>query len=379
MAVLKIYNDIADEESKNMKLWFTGVDSTCFKDIDEFLASVSEEDKTIDLRLNCRGGSVSEGWAIYDKLRDSGKEIAVTVEGICASMATVLLLSAPKGKRTAMPNAELLIHDPYIPEYTLADAYRAEDLRAIADSLEADTNKLLDLYVERTGADRAELQAIMDEDKRMSVSEAKRLGFIDEIKVPSTAKESNNSNFKNMKEKVTVGKGWLDRILAKAGYAKMEDVPEVVNMELSTADGATLTIEREEGDPQVGDAASPDGEHVMPDGSTIVVAGGVITEIRPAEEEKEDDEDKDKDARIADLERQLEEAKAQAKSANDLKILNAVKMAGGEKFLAKHCSSYKVQGRAQTQTHKEFNEGGDESPLAKELRERREGKYKKGK
>lgn len=377
MAVLKIYNDIADEESKNMKLWFTGVDSTCFKDIDEFLASVSEEDKTIDLRLNCRGGSVSEGWAIYDKLRDSGKEIAVTVEGICASMATVLLLSAPRGKRTAMPNAELLIHDPYIPEYTLADAYRAEDLRAIADSLEADTNKLLDLYVERTGADRAELQAIMDEDKRMSVSEAKRLGFIDEIKVPSTAKESNNSNFKNMKEKVTVGKGWLDRILAKAGYAKMEDVPEVVNMELSTADGATLTIEREEGDPQVGDAASPDGEHVMPDGSTIVVAGGVITEIRPAEEEEEGDEDKD--ARIAELERQLEEARAQAKSANDLKILNAVKMAGGEKFLAKHCSSYKVQGRAQTQTHKEFNEGGDESPLAKELRERREGKYKKGK
>ncbi len=377
MAVLKIYNDIADEESKNMKLWFTGVDSTCFKDIDEFLASVSEEDKTIDLRLNCRGGSVSEGWAIYDKLRDSGKEIAVTVEGICASMATVLLLSAPKGKRTAMPNAELLIHDPYIPEYTLADAYRAEDLRAIADSLEADTNKLLDLYVERTGADRAELQAIMDEDKRMSVSEAKRLGFIDEIKVPSTAKESNNSNFKNMKEKVTVGKGWLDRILAKAGYAKMEDVPEVVNMELSTADGATLTIEREEGDPQVGDAASPDGEHVMPDGSTIVVAGGVITEIRPAEEEEEGDEDKD--ARIAELERQLEEARSQAKSANDLKILNAVKMAGGEKFLAKHCSSYKVQGRAQTQTHKEFNEGGDESPLAKELRERREGKYKKGK
>lgn len=376
MAVLKIYNDIADEESKNMKLWFTGVDSTCFKDIDEFLASVSEEDKTIDLRLNCRGGSVSEGWAIYDKLRDSGKEIAVTVEGICASMATVLLLSAPKGKRTAMPNAELLIHDPYIPEYTLADAYRAEDLRAIADSLEADTNKLLDLYVERTGADRAELQAIMDEDKRMSVSEAKRLGFIDEIKVPSTAKESNNSNFKNMKEKVTVGKGWLDRILAKAGYAKMEDVPEVVNMELSTADGATLTIEREEGDPQVGDAASPDGEHVMPDGSTIVVAGGVITEIRPAEEEEGDE---DKDARIADLERQLEEARAQAKSANDLKILNAIKMAGGEKFLAKHCSSYKVQGRAQTQTHKEFNEGGDESPLAKELRERREGKYKKGK
>lgn len=52
-------------------------------------------------------------------------------------------------------------------------------------------------------------------------------------------------------------------MLAKAGYAKIEDVP-VVDMELSTADGETLTVEREEGEPQVGDVASPDGEFVMP-------------------------------------------------------------------------------------------------------------------
>lgn len=368
MAVLKIYNDIADEESKNMKLMFTGVGSTCFKDIDEFLASIPEDDKSIDIRMNCRGGSVTEGWAIYDKLRDSGKEISATVEGLCASMATVLLLAAPAERRFGLPNSEYLIHAPYIPEYTLADSYRSEDLRAIADELEADTEKLLNLYVERTGAAGEELASIMVEDKCISVTEAKRLGFISKIKVPTTAKYNQFKKSMSKKE-VTVKQGWLDRVLAKAGYAKMEDVPQVVDMELSTADGETLTIEREEGDPQVGDVASPDGEFVMPDGSTIVVADGVISEIRPAEEEETDDE---KDARIAQLEQELAEARAQAKSANDLKILNAVKIAGGDKFLAQHCSSYKVQGRTQTRQHGEFEDKGGETAIQKKLREERE-------
>ncbi|MEG0215449.1 MAG: ATP-dependent Clp protease proteolytic subunit, partial [Hungatella sp.] len=374
MAILKIYNDIADEESKNMKLWFTGVDSTCFKDIDEFLSSIPEDDKSIDIKMNCPGGSVSEGWAIYDKLRDSGKTISVTVEGLCASMATVLLLSAPKGKRIGLPNSEYLIHAPYIPEYTLADAYRADDLRVIADSLEEDTSKLLDLYVERTGAKREELEAIMGEDKRMSVEEAKRLGFIDSIKVPSTAKV-NNHNFRGMnkKKEVTVKQGWLDKVLAKAGYAKIEDVP-VVDMELSTADGETLTVEREEGEPQVGDVASPDGEFVMPDGSTIIVAEGVITEIKPAEEETES-EVSQLQARIDELEIELEATKAQAKSQSDMKILNAVKMAGGEAWLAKNCSTYKVAGRAQTQRHDDHAE--KETPLQKKLREEKEKRVAK--
>ncbi len=374
MAILKIYNDIADEESKNMNLWFTGVDSVCFKDIDEFLASIPEDDKTIDIKMNCPGGSVSEGWAIYDKLRDSGKEITVTVEGLCASMATVLLLAAPKGKRIGLPNSEYLIHEPYIPEFTLADAYRAEELRAIADSLEEDTEKLLELYVARTGAKREELSTIMDQDKRMSAAEAKRLGFIDEIKVPSTAKASDKSKFSKMnKKEVTVKQSLFARVLAKAGYAKIEDVP-VLDMELSTADGETLTVEREEGEPQVGDTASPDGEHVMPDGSTIVVAEGVITEIRPAEE----DETEALQARIDELEAELAAAKGQAKSQNELKILNAVKMAGGEEWLLKNCSTYKVAGRTPARKEAEGSDGKEDA-LQKKLREERERRTGKGK
>jgi ATP-dependent Clp protease protease subunit len=158
-------------------------------------------------------------------------------------------------------------------------------------------------------------------------------------------------------------------------------------MELSTADGSTLTVEREEGEPQVGDIASPDGEHVMPDGRTIVVAEGVITEIRPAEEveeeETEEDEDEaealkkaleEKDAEITELKAQLE---AKAKTTEDLAILNAVKMAGGAEWLAKACSTYKVAGRKVSGVSaKKASEVIEESAIEKELRERRE-KYNK--
>jgi len=369
MAVLKIYNDIADEETKAVKYWFTGVDSVCFKDIDDFLSSIPEDDKTIDIKMNCPGGSVAEGWAMYDKLRDSGKEIMVTVEGLCASMATVLLLAAPVGKRYGLPNSEYLIHEPYIPPYTLDGAYRADDLRTIADQLQESSDKILNLYVERTGADRDELLGIMEQDKCISVSEAKRLGFINEVKVPSTARANNNHNQKSMNKEVKVKQGILGRLLSAAGYAKIDDVPDPVCMDLTTEDGTTLTIEREEGEPEVGDPASPDGTHKMPDGSTIVVTDGAISEIIPAEETEVDK----LNARIAELEGQLATAKANARTSGDAAILNAVKMAGGEKFLAQHCSTYKVKNRSQSRTTATF----DESPIAKELRERKEGTYNK--
>ena len=141
-------------------------------------------------------------------------------------------------------------------------------------------------------------------------------------------------------------------------------------MELNTASGGTLRVEREDGEPQVGDVAEPDGEWLMPDGVTIVVENGFIVEIRPKEEdapegevnpdeEKKGDDDATEELderdeeeqrlcdRIAELEKeneelrqQLEEASKNAKTTDDLRILNAVKMAGGEKALSIIKSAY---------------------------------------
>lgn len=384
MAVLKLYNPIMTEEGAEMMRWL-GSDGVCFKDIDEFLASIAEDDDTIELRLHCEGGSVTEGWAIVDKLRASGKKITATVEGVCASMATVVLLAA--SERKAYPHASLLIHEPYIPEYTLADAYRAEDLQKLADSLNAETQKILDFYVERTGADRAELEALMQEDKFVDMERAKELGFISEILPALSARSrtakaqakwnNNHQNFNNMAE----NKKKIAEVFAALGEALGLSQPKAVAYTLTTESGDTITIDKPEGeDPAVGDAASPDGEHKMPDGTTIVVVDGVITEIKPAEGNggSNDDELAQANTRIAELEAELanakaemesakaeaESAKAQAKTKEEMEILNLVTIAGGKEWLAKAKSEYKPAKRTAS-----TNASGKQSLVAQRLAE----------
>lgn len=413
MAVLKIYNDIAAEEDKVFYQWCNGVDAVCMKDVDEFLNAMGADDETVDIRLHCSGGLVSEGWAIYDKLRASGKKIAATVEGKCASMATVVLMAAPKEARKALPSARILVHNPWLPGCALGEACTAKTLREEADRMQEEQDKILDLYVERCGCDRAEMQALMDEDKTITVERAMELGLIGEVVEPLSAKSrkdrgcnadsansgdssyssdsSNRGKINNQNremKKVEVKQSWLERLLAKAGFAKMEEA--VFAMELSTAEGGTIEIEREEGEPQVGDAASPDGEHVMPDGKTIVIAEGVITEIKPAEEaEGEDGDGEEKDeaqerisaleAEVASLkeslakaEKERDDMKGKAKTKDELAILNAVKMAGGREWLAKNCSTYKVTVRKVDDTKaKEAVEQEEESEMRKKINELR--------
>ena len=380
MAVLKIHSDIVDEETRQMNLFWIGVDGTSFDSVDAFIESIPEDDNNIELRLNCRGGNCMEGWTIYDKLRSTGKEMTAIVEGKCASMASVLLLAAPKERRYAYQNATLLIHNPYIPPYTLADAYDAEDLRRMAEDLEAETTKIVNLYVDRTGSEEDVLRALMAEDKFVDMDKAKELGFISEVKPPISAKEKqpkkwNHSKINNMNQekKVTVAQAF--QMLGVAlGVVKAP----IVSLDLSTADGSTLTVEREEGEPQVGDTASPDGEHLMPDGSTIVVEGGVIAEIRDPEEENNNDELDAANARIAELEAELTSLRTQAKSQDELVILNKVKTMGGLEGLKKIASSYVPDARGFQGN--QGGQGGNSDPVSlidKKLAEKRDARKKK--
>ena len=380
MAVLKIHSDIVDEETRQMNLFWIGVDGTSFDSVDAFIESIPEDDNNIELRLNCRGGNCMEGWTIYDKLRSTGKEITAIIEGKCASMASVLLLAAPKERRYAYQNATLLIHNPYIPPYTLADAYDAEDLRRMAEDLEAETTKIVNLYVDRTGSEEDVLRALMAEDKFVDMDKAKELGFISEVKPPISAKEKqpkkwNHSKINNMNQekKVTVAQAF--QMLGVAlGVVKAP----IVSLDLSTADGSTLTVEREEGEPQVGDTASPDGEHLMPDGSTIVVEGGVITEIRDPEEENNNDKLDAANARIAELEAELTSLRAQAKSQDELVILNKVKTMGGLEGLKKIASSYVPDARGfQGNQGRQGGNGDPVSLIDKKLAEKRDARKKK--
>lgn len=362
MAKLKIYSDIVDEECKAF-MTFGGLTGLSFLDIDKFIASIPEDDGEINLTINCRGGMTDQALAMYDALRATGKTISAEVIGECSSSATLLLLSARKDLRKARPNASILIHNPYISGFVEGDAKRIGN---IAESLEDVRNQFLDIYVDRTGADREVLSAMMDEDKPMNVAKAIELGFISEEILPISAQNKTPKIVDKMsiKEKIFMA-------LAK-----------VFGMTLETADGKTLELEKESGEPVVGDkVTSEDGEYLMPDGSTIVVEGGVITEIRPAEEEAEDpeaergeegeendaepsndetDSEKDaeidrlkaeiaeKDAEIDRLRQELEDAKSNAKSATDKRILNMVAVGGGEEWLKGIQSTGKVDKRGTT-------------------------------
>ena len=400
MARLKIYGDIVDgEENSFMQMW--GIDNgVTFQTIDDFLSSISEDDKTIDIHIHCRGGNVIEGWAIYDALRHSGKEISATIDGECSSMATIVLLSAPKERRKAYTNAHFCIHNPSATMYNLdwSESLTADNiekgaarLTKQAEQLRAEQDRILDLYVERTGTDRETLQSVMDKDVIYGMDKAIELGFISEILPPITAKRQTpktQNNMHNDKEEVQVKRGILDRILAKAGFKALEDV-KIVDMVVTAADGSELTIERESGDPQVGDSASPDGSFVMEDGTTIVVSDGVITEIIPPVEAKTDEEfaaleaelealkaeneqlKADKAAleeRISELESQLGESDAKAKTEEESAILAKVNHAGGVAWLDKILSMKSTFHAKNTRTQVRTVETEDESPIQKAKR-----------
>lgn len=367
MAKLRIYNDIDSQDNKFWYQWWGG-DCVCFQDIDAFAASIPKDDDTIDMRIFCNGGSVVEGWAIYDRLRQSGKKISCTVEGKAASMATIIMLAAPKESRKAYENAAFLLHNPWVPGWGLGDQLNAKDLKNLGEEMQMWQDKMVDAYVERCECDREEIQALMDKDIFINTSEALRLGLISSTvsALSASASKRNIENFINskqqnpkaMEKKTEVKASLLDKILAKLGVKTLEEAEQAVAepqakaepkaMELNTADGQTLTVEREEGDPQVGDKASPDGTFEMPDGKTIVVEDGVITDIQTA-----DNTVAKLKQQVAALKQQLNDTKAQlagaqklAKSKEDMRILNAVKMAGGaEKVLAGYSSHYQPAQR----------------------------------
>lgn len=374
MAKLRIYNAIVDEEEKVFLQDWYGTDGICYKDISEFLDSMEEGDNQIDIRLHCPGGDCVEGWAIYDALRNSGKQITTTIEGECSSMATIILLAAPKERRFGFENARMCIHNPECVWLDVCTAERLtadeiERLKGKLDLQEADLRaeqeRILNLYVERTGTSREVLQALMNEDKYVDMAKAAELGFISNTLVPNTARKQSPNKTKMAKEKITIENRVLKRILSMAGIAKVEDV-KVLDQKITAADGTEFTVEREDGDPQVGDKAYPNGTYVLDDGTTIVVANEVIESITPTGEDggegtegSEDSEDLQKQvddltAQVTDLQSQVdtltekvnsltseneslksekEQLETKAKTEEEEAILDIVNKAGGKKWL----------------------------------------------
>lgn len=347
--IIKIHGEIKNDEQKNYELAFFGVESgVSFGSIDEAIAAKPDDDGTIVLKIHCNGGLCSEGYAIYDRLRSvANTTIEAEVEGECSSMATIILLAA--SKRRATENSRFCIHKPRLPWYFCEEMTEDEAMKAY-NVLHDETERMLRIYTERTGQSRETLEALMSKDKYITADEAKDLGFIQEIVKPISATKhmSKPSSLKKMLLSVCKAAGLTEEEIAEGVKH-----PATQALTLKSDDGTEIEIEREEGEPQVGDNASPDGEHHMPDGSVIVIENGKITEIRPKEEEQPADEptdDEEKESlkqdnrslkdQNAELQRKLDEALAAKKSKADIEALSFIEECGGLEQVKSLRSSY---------------------------------------
>lgn len=339
---LKIYDDIVASQEQEQREFLMMSRGVSFADIDDFIASIPADDDSIEMLIHSRGGSVSEGWAIIDKLRATGKTISATIDGTCASMAVTLYLAA--SIRKAHEHAVIHIHNPYIPgESLMCEKLNASTLAGMATDMSAESDKMAAWYAERTGTDIATIKAIMDEDRDMAMDEAVALGFVQEVLPPVSAsiEKTKPNNIMNDKQNKM---GVLSALANFLGIKVALEEDKAQALVLMTNEGAELTVERNDGeDIEVGDKASPDGEYTLDDGTVVVVADGVITEIRSVEDTPEepeegkcgDEEKKALEERIAALEAENAELKAAQKSDEEQRILSRVQKAGGMAWLDK--------------------------------------------
>ena len=135
-----------------------------------------DPDKDIQLYINSPGGSVTAGMAIYDTMQYIKCDVSTVCIGMAASMGAFLLSGGAKGKRFALPNAEIMIHQP------LGGAQgQASDIKIVADKIIRTRKTLNSILAANTGKPLEVIQADTERDNFMSAAEAKEYGLIDEV------------------------------------------------------------------------------------------------------------------------------------------------------------------------------------------------------
>ncbi len=137
-----------------------------------------DNEKDISLYINSPGGSVTAGMAIYDTMQYIKPDVSTICIGMAASMGSFLLAAGEKGKRFALPNAEIMIHQP------LGGVQgQASDIKIHADHIVQTKDKLNRILAERTGQKLAKIAVDTDRDNFMSAAEAKDYGIVDQVMI----------------------------------------------------------------------------------------------------------------------------------------------------------------------------------------------------
>ena len=137
-----------------------------------------DPDRDISLYINSPGGSVHAGMAIYDTMRFVECDVATTAIGMAASMAAVLLAAGTKGKRYALPNARILLHQPHIQQ---GPSGQVSDVEIYARELAQTKRRMNELLASSTGQPFEKVERDTDRDYILGAKEAVEYGVIDRI------------------------------------------------------------------------------------------------------------------------------------------------------------------------------------------------------
>ncbi len=154
--------------------------------IDDYVASLAiaqmlhleaeDPDKDISVYINSPGGSVTAGLAIYDTMHIIRPQVATICVGMAASMGAILLLAGEKGKRQALPNARIMIHQPWGGAQGTAS-----DISIQAEEILKTKKRLNEIISQHTGKSIADVEKDTDRDNYMSSQQAAAYGIIDKV------------------------------------------------------------------------------------------------------------------------------------------------------------------------------------------------------
>ncbi len=137
--------------------------------------------KDIQFYINSPGGSVSAGLAIYDTMQYIKCDVSTICLGLAASFGAFLLAGGAKGKRMALPNAEIMIHQPAVHGNGIQG--QATDIRILSDHIQHSKQRLNQILAENTGRTVREIEEATERDHYLSAEEALEFGLIDQIVV----------------------------------------------------------------------------------------------------------------------------------------------------------------------------------------------------
>lgn len=286
-----------------------------------FAEHPDEQDVRFDIHSN--GGAITEAFAIYDFLRTSGRNIHTNIEGSCHSAAVVLLLAAPAENRTANAHAFALIH-----KVSGGIGGTVDDVEAYAEDMRTLQDQMIGIYADRTNLSREEAERIVNEQKERNTDELLEWGFIARINPYITNYAAQNQPTKNtmtnIKEKLMQVANEIGNLLGIAPQAV------VVNYDfVDKDDNVVFSTEGETADLSVGMEAKPDGVFTLADGRTVTIEGGKIATIEEAPKDENDPTheagegeepvtaEPTAEETIANLRKELEDAKASLQVANE--------------------------------------------------------------